>query len=105
LLPKHIQVNLGKRLSQKKTPMQSLSHVWGGIVQGIKLDNPLCRCMDNNLLSRLATRLMSEHLRSRRRSNTHTLFVYYWSSKKVCSPSPRVSNLAKFGQFGKERGK
>ncbi len=35
LLPKHIQVNLGKGWS-KKNPMQSLSHVWGGIVQGTK---------------------------------------------------------------------
>jgi hypothetical protein len=31
---------------------------------------------------------VSEHLRTQRRSNPHTLFLRFWSSKSICSPPP-----------------
>jgi len=39
---------------------------------------------------------VSEHLRTRRRLNPHTLFLCFWSSKNICSPPRTASNMANF---------
>ncbi len=46
-------------------------------------------------------RLVSDHLRTQRRSNAHTLFLCFSSSKSICSSSPEASNAAKIAQFSK----
>jgi hypothetical protein len=45
---------------------------------------------------------VSEHLRTQRRLNPHTLFLCFWSPKNICSPPPTASNMAIyfFPQFG-----
>ncbi len=39
---------------------------------------------------------MNENLKSKRRSNLHTLFLSFWSSKNICSPTPNTSNIKIF---------
>jgi len=48
-------------------------------------------------------RLVSEHLRNHSRSNPHTkLFLWFRSSKNICSSPPTASNVATIVQFGKK---
>jgi hypothetical protein len=46
-------------------------------------------------------RPVSEQLRTQRRSNCHTLFLWFWSLKSICSSSPSASNNAKKVQLDK----
>jgi len=39
------------------------------------------------------------------RSNPHTLFLYFWSSKNICNLTFSSSNITKIAQFGKGMGK
>lgn len=48
---------------------------------------------------------MSKHLRTQRRLNPHTLFLYFWSWKTISDPSPSTSYIAKIAQFNKRMGK
>jgi hypothetical protein len=47
---------------------------------------------------------VSKHLRSQTRLNLHTLFLWFWSSKNICSSSPSASKAAKISQFSKRNG-
>jgi len=48
---------------------------------------------------------VSEHLRTQMRFNSHKLFLLFWSSKNMFSPSANTPNVAKISQFSKEMGK
>jgi hypothetical protein len=48
---------------------------------------------------------VSKHLGTQRRLNPCTLFLCFWSSKNICSPSPSTSNIKKIAQFHKRMGK
>jgi hypothetical protein len=48
---------------------------------------------------------VSKYLRSQKRLNPHTLFLWFWSSKNICSSSPNASKAAKISQFSKGMGK